>query len=698
MTITNQTVQQLFNCDGSNQDFAIPFDFQDEDEVTVWLRDNTDPTAPTETQLNNPGEFTIVSGTTVNTVTAYSSDYQLAIRRVTVIEQATDYVSGDPFPADDHETALDKVTQVAQELNEGISQSLHVAITTDPSVDTELPLPVAYGYLRWNSTADQLQMTPFTVTAPLDFDEATHTWSMPVATASADGYLDSGDWTTFNSKQAAGNYITDLTGDVTASGPGSVAATIAAGAVNNAKVAAGAAIALSKLAAVTGSRALESTAGGVITVSAVTSTELGYVAGVTSAIQTQLSAKYESGDDPTFGDLTVTGFIASQRRDESSAATINDLSSAKAYVKLTATVSTINGIAGGADGKIVVIYNDTGGGVTINNASGSAAVGDRIITTDGSAITLADKSPQAFVYDAGQSRWVVWGGGGGGGAGDVVGPASSVDTTVAIFSGASGKILAEATGVTIAAGVVTATSFSGDLTGDVTGNADTATNSTNAANVGTTTKADNVEYYLALFDANSTANQAARVGPATYNPSTNTITATTFVGAVTGTASGNTTYTANQYGVVVSGVANAMVVIAPDADTTKILTSGGAAANPGWQYGLIPQQFGSYASPRTIVPATGITSGASHMSTTAREQMVFAQGTAGDDLVTAASPIENGTIIGQRMWVIGCNDDQPFTLQDGGNVSLRGNATFGAGCAMLLCWFGAAWYSLLRNF
>lgn len=51
------------------------------------------------------------------------------------------------------------------------------------------------------------------------------------------GYLSSTDWSTFNSKQPAGNYITDLTGEVTATGPGSVAATIAANAVTNAKLA-----------------------------------------------------------------------------------------------------------------------------------------------------------------------------------------------------------------------------------------------------------------------------------------------------------------------------------------------------------------------------------------------------------------------------------------------------------------------------
>lgn len=48
-----------------------------------------------------------------------------------------------------------------------------------------------------------------------------------VADATHNGYLSSADWVAFNAKQAAGNYITALTGDITASGPGSVAATLA---------------------------------------------------------------------------------------------------------------------------------------------------------------------------------------------------------------------------------------------------------------------------------------------------------------------------------------------------------------------------------------------------------------------------------------------------------------------------------------
>lgn len=53
------------------------------------------------------------------------------------------------------------------------------------------------------------------------------TISIPASTNSVDGYLTAADHTTFAAKQPAGNYIMALTGDVSAAGPGSVAATLA---------------------------------------------------------------------------------------------------------------------------------------------------------------------------------------------------------------------------------------------------------------------------------------------------------------------------------------------------------------------------------------------------------------------------------------------------------------------------------------
>ena len=97
-----------------------------------------------------------------------------------------------------------------------------------------------------------------------------------------------------------------LTGDVTYTsgsfdGTGNVTGTasIGSGVIVNDDVNASAAIAFSKMANLTASRALVSDGSGDVSVSAVTSTEVGYLDGVSSGIQTQLDGKASSSYVPT---------------------------------------------------------------------------------------------------------------------------------------------------------------------------------------------------------------------------------------------------------------------------------------------------------------------------------------------------------------------------------------------------------------
>ena len=80
-----------------------------------------------------------------------------------------------------------------------------------------------------------------------------------------------------------------ISGDISIGTSGTAA--IGSGVVVNADVSSSAAIAFSKMENLTASRALYSNGSGDVTVSDVTSTELGYLDGVSSAIQTQLDAK-----------------------------------------------------------------------------------------------------------------------------------------------------------------------------------------------------------------------------------------------------------------------------------------------------------------------------------------------------------------------------------------------------------------------
>jgi len=94
-----------------------------------------------------------------------------------------------------------------------------------------------------------------------------------------------------------------ISGDLTIGSDG--AAAIGSGVVVNADINSSAAIAFSKMANLTTARALVSDGSGDVSVSAVTSTELGYLDGVSSAIQTQID-NIESGAITTIDDDNFT--------------------------------------------------------------------------------------------------------------------------------------------------------------------------------------------------------------------------------------------------------------------------------------------------------------------------------------------------------------------------------------------------------
>lgn len=85
----------------------------------------------------------------------------------------------------------------------------------------------------------------------------------------------------------------------------------ALGLIVNADINAAAAIAFSKMAALTASRLLVSDGSGVVSVSAVTATEAGYLSGVTSALQTQLNLLAPKAS-PTFSGTITTPLTASR--------------------------------------------------------------------------------------------------------------------------------------------------------------------------------------------------------------------------------------------------------------------------------------------------------------------------------------------------------------------------------------------------
>ena len=117
--------------------------------------------------------------------------------------------------------------------------------------------------------------------------------------------------------------------------------------------------------------------------------------------------------------------------------------------------------------------------------------------------------------------------------------ADTTDTTcsVALFESATGDLAPKSdAGATYnaATGVLTATGFAGPITGNVTGNASTATNSTTVTVADTTDTTCSV----ALFESATGSLGAKSDAGLTYNAGTGALTATAFAGPLTGAVTG----------------------------------------------------------------------------------------------------------------------------------------------------------------
>ncbi len=161
---------------------------------------------------------------------------------------------------------------------------------------------------------------------------------------------------------------------------GVLSANIVVASIDNSFIAAGAAIAVNKLAALTVSRAVVSDGSGFLAASATTSTELGYVNGVTSAIQTQLDARV-----------------------------LESLYAAKGTILAASGVATPIGLAVGTDGLVLTADSGEASGLgwtaVITNpmdAEGDMIVGD----TGGAPIKLAiGAADTVLVSDATNQSW-----------------------------------------------------------------------------------------------------------------------------------------------------------------------------------------------------------------------------------------------------------------------------------------------------
>ena len=140
MTISTTTSRITYNGNGVTTVFSIPFRFlANGDLVVVEVSAagvETTKTLTTHYTLTGAGDD---AGGSVTMLVAPAVGTRLIIYRDTDIVQETDYISGDPFPAETHERALDRLTMIAQEIGSDADRSIKVPVGDSSSLSTTLP-------------------------------------------------------------------------------------------------------------------------------------------------------------------------------------------------------------------------------------------------------------------------------------------------------------------------------------------------------------------------------------------------------------------------------------------------------------------------------------------------------------------------------------------------------------------------------
>jgi len=137
MTISTTASRISYNGNGTTVAFSFPYRFLTNADLTV-IRVAANGT---ETTLALGTDYTVTgadddAGGTVTCVTAPVSGARLVIYRSVAITQEVDYITGDSFPAETHERALDRLTMVAQQLQDAVDRSAKLSETSTADADT----------------------------------------------------------------------------------------------------------------------------------------------------------------------------------------------------------------------------------------------------------------------------------------------------------------------------------------------------------------------------------------------------------------------------------------------------------------------------------------------------------------------------------------------------------------------------------
>ena len=136
MAIETTTRKSLFDGDGSTTTFSVPFKFLDNSHLVVILVDestNAETVQTITTHYSITGDGGAGSASVVF-VTAPTTSQKVSIYRDTEILQPYELFDNEAQTATNVEAALDRLTMIAQELEEGISRTIQRSVTVEQVV------------------------------------------------------------------------------------------------------------------------------------------------------------------------------------------------------------------------------------------------------------------------------------------------------------------------------------------------------------------------------------------------------------------------------------------------------------------------------------------------------------------------------------------------------------------------------------
>lgn len=344
MTISSTASRIAYSGNGTVTTFSFPYEFDDTSELVVIERTTADGTESVKTLATH---YTVSgalasAGGTVTMLSAPAATKKLIIYRKPPFTQGLDLEYNGAIPPLTLEQTLDKNVKLLQYLQDQVSRCVHLTQGEPGVFDPTLPAVMTPDYY-------------------LVVNGAGTGWTLAAGGGGGGG----GSGSVTSVSMTVPSFLSVPGTAITTSG--TFAVTLSTQIAN--KIFAGPttgsdatptfrSLVAADLPTLTVSRALVTSAAGVFTVSAVTSTELGYVSGVTSALQTQMDLKAPK-DQPSFTTNATFSYAT--------ATTVPYFDSSKVLVSSSVTpteLGYLSGVTSGLQAQFTAKLTASGGTVT----------------------------------------------------------------------------------------------------------------------------------------------------------------------------------------------------------------------------------------------------------------------------------------------------------------------------------------------